>query len=359
MSRRGAAALGVASVLGVIGLIIVVIGPWSSESSPTKRAALTSAQVFAAAPREPRAVAPAVSRRTVKRSRLAHRNLGARAAARLASRTFAPALASDSAQAKALIAKRGGVRRYVDDHTAVPRKGRGMIVSSAPLRHRAASGKKVDVDTRLVRKGARFATASTAVKSTLGVYLADGIDAGTAPRVTVSGEPATARRMAGDKLMYANTATDTDVIAVAKNRGVEVLTVLRSIRSPERQAWSVDVPEGGRLAAADGGGVDVLGADGKPVSTISAPKAFDAAGRVVNAKLEPTVDGRMELTADHRAEGVTYPVIVDPLIQPYWDSNGNGLWYGAHTDGLAGWTTIQGDNKWQLLARPADVLRPG
>ena len=49
--------------------------------------------------------------------------------------------ASESADAKALIVERGGVRRDIDDHTAVPRKGRGMIVSTTPLRRRAASGK--------------------------------------------------------------------------------------------------------------------------------------------------------------------------------------------------------------------------
>lgn len=93
--------------------------------------------------------------------------------------------------------------------------------------------------------GMRIASASSgsAVLTGLGIGL----------RALVHSVPGSVLSGDDQSVFYGNVATDTDELQTATPDGVELLTQLRSVRSPLTQRYELSLPAGDRAVAADGG----------------------------------------------------------------------------------------------------------
>jgi len=86
---------------------------------------------------------------------------------------FGDRIAQMTEGAQDAVAADGGVQRYLDDYTVVPRGGGRLLMSSVPLRHRDASGRSVPIDLSLVEDGNAVQPASSPVD----VAIADSSEA--------------------------------------------------------------------------------------------------------------------------------------------------------------------------------------
>jgi len=259
------------------------------------------------------------------------------------------------------VAADGGVQRYLDDYTVVPRGGGRLLMSSVPLRHRDGSGRSVPTDLSLVEDG----NAVQPVSSPAPVAIADSFrggvvvnDVGVTVNVGGGADPA-AQTFDDNSVVYPRVATDTDAVAAATAQGAELFTVLRSADSPEQEQLSVDVPAGGRLLADASGGAHVEAADGSTAVSISAPRAQDAVGRDVPVQMTPSADGRsLEIDVPHRGLGFAYPILVDPVVSPWLDGSGNGWWFSGHRDGLERWGVSDGHGSGAAFAPRSTCYTP-
>ncbi|WP_205696228.1 hypothetical protein [Conexibacter sp. SYSU D00693] len=301
-----------------------------------------------------RALETATARAARRRSRTAHAGLSDRQAERVVRRHFSDELTAQQGDVSRILGRRGGVRRYLSDFTAVPRRGHGVITSTQPLRVGARDGSKAPVDLRLRPRRGRYAPVRATSGSRIARRLSGGfsLEGGTRVRF-VSGKDVNPRGRVidGRQVLFPNAAQDTDVIAMPRAVGFEFFTVARSARSPERQVLHVNVPNGGRLVQAKDGGLRVVSATGRPVATISRPVAEDAQGRPVQASMRAADADSIVLTVRHHGRDVAYPVLVDPVVQPWQAGNGDGWWYSGNSSGLERWTTAQSDangNYWAV-----------
>lgn len=115
----------------------------------------------------------------------------------------------------------------------------------------------------------------------------------------------------GSKAFYANTDTDTDTIAEALPLGAEISWALRSPAAPESLPLEFGDTASEFKLLADGGASFDAGPLGE--GTISAPTAWDAQGKSVEAKLVTTRRG-VVVRVGHKREDLAYPVIVDPAV---------------------------------------------
>ncbi|HEX2127125.1 MAG TPA: hypothetical protein VHF45_11275, partial [Thermoleophilaceae bacterium] len=266
------------------------------------------------------------------RSRTRHRDLSASSALRLTRRQF-PAFSSQPAF-KGYSPKLGeSIERYLHAGTArvSDRAGnRSIVESTYPLRGTTPSGRTAPVDLSLQRHGSGFAPASAAVEVRFPARIADGIamglgdDAGLVVR-PVNARKAKARRLGSGKVMYANTARDTDTLAAATPLGVELFTQIRSVDSPEVHAFRVDLPRGAKLRKRGRGAEIVRG--GKSLGVVNPPLAWDADNRRVPVRMS-VARNRLQLVVPHRRADLAYPLMVDPLIESfqYWRTDPTMDW---------------------------------
>jgi hypothetical protein len=115
--------------------------------------------------------------------------------------------------------------------------------------------------------------------------------------------------------LYPGVDTDTDLLASATPRGVELFRLMRSPRSPDTQVLRLRLPAGDSLAKAPGGGAQVS-QGGKPVLSIGAAKAVDAQG--VGVPVTMGVSGNsLRITVSRGKDDWAYPILVDPAIDSY------------------------------------------
>jgi hypothetical protein len=227
------------------------------------------------------------------------------------------------------------VERYTSDYTAIVDKGPGakaaggtaLAVSSVPLRTR--HHKPVDLSLR--RRPGGLGPASSLADFTLPYNLGDGITLADGIRLTVDSSLAAGvspSRIGSSSALYPNVAKDTDMMASASPRGVELFRVVRSPRSPSTERLRLHVPDGTSLRQIRGAGVE-LDRAGKTVVSIAPPRAVDAQGRTVPVRM--TLKGhtlRVTLSAGDR--DWAYPILVDPAIDSYAWADFPG-WYGYNT----------------------------
>jgi hypothetical protein len=285
--------------------------------------------------------------------------LSAAEAKRVASVAFGGSLRAPDASE--LVRRAGGVKRFVSDNSAVVNGSHRLLVSSSPLRLKTPTGDAL-MDTRLRLRGKAFRPVRSPRSVAIGRRLDDGLNVGGVPRITVQaqGERAATvgRRLSGSRVLYANAAPDTDVVLANRAEGVEILSVVRSVKSPERLRIAVDVPRGGGVIADGTGGLRIRDARGRDLGLMSAAVARDAAGASVPASLQP--DGRRHaiLETRHRGRSVTYPILVDPLVRPYLDPYGNGAWFGGDRTGIEEWATTQSDSSGTYWATRSTCYQP-
>jgi RHS repeat-associated protein len=146
---------------------------------------------------------------------------------------------------------------------------------------------------------------------------------------------AQAGRVVGDRVFYANTATDTDFMASPEPNGVDAAWQLRSSASPDASSLVFSLPAGDSLTTSSsvpGGAVIVRG--GQTVVSILAPDAEDAAGNQVPASY--VVSGDTLTVNVDVSGGVQYPVLVDPNI--YVGGYGSGVWPDCGSGGNSGFS---------------------
>ncbi len=230
------------------------------------------------------------------------------------------------------------VQRYVDDRTVVlaADENRPAVLVELPRAARAENGegRKVPVDLAVTRRGGGLQPANAAAAVVMPEALEQGVAVG-GTRVIPDGVSDAKVSSSGDQVAYANALTDTDVVVKPVTAGVELFWQLRSPRAPERLVVDVAVPKGAVLEG--GSGEDATATvvqDGKPITTISAPKALDAQGQDVAVTME--VQGsQIVLAVPHRDLDIAYPLLVDPVIED-WSTDGACMWYLQCPDALDG-----------------------
>jgi len=229
-----------------------------------------------------------------------------------------------------------------------PAGHRGLVVSSVPMHSSVGGQGDRALDLGVVDRGAVFAPANPAVATTVPkqtsgeVVLGDlGIGLGAARQAS--------GRIVGGRVLYPNSARDTDQAVSVLPTGIETFTLLRSPAAPRSLAVGLRLPAGARVVSSDamGGGFDVV-RDQHRVAHIPLPTASDAVGRAVAVRTAVSASG-LELTVDATAKDTAWPVTVDPAVYydfnnrltspgwaPYTSGDGGGSWAFLNPEGGAG-----------------------
>lgn len=201
----------------------------------------------------------------------------------------------------------------------VEQEGRREVIdSTVPMQRPDAVGRPRALDLRLRRASAggfevTWPEVPLRVGDRLGDLLAVGDD-GLAVRPLVSAADIRTELRDG-RAFWANATPDTDVVAAPTIGGVEVSYLLRSPASPEHLALSLRLPAGVTASRTFErvGGIRLM-RNGRQVGSVSAPVAWDAAGRPVNVAYAIDDAGLLEMRVDHRNQTLEYPIAVDPEI---------------------------------------------
>lgn len=263
-------------------------------------------------------------------------DLGDGAALLLARREFAADL-SVAAWSPPVLAGGDRVAGYASDSTALVdgRGGRTLLSSLLPLRSPdGPDGVKSAVSTSLEARPDGFDVANPLTEVSIPTELGDGV---SLDRVGVSVTPvgvesADGRRLGGDKVFYANAATDTDFVVAALPDGFETFAQIRSADSPDNQGLRFNLPAGARLEASPDGFGAVIKRGADVLARVSPASAVDASGNSV-AVTESVSGNTVNIRVDARDSAVQYPIMLDPTItvdSQYWDR-------GTSTSSLAGW----------------------
>lgn len=212
----------------------------------------------------------------------------------------------------------------------------GIGFSSVPLRSSVASGQPQPTDLHLSQSASGFApvnplgVTSIPGRAQAPAQVGDiGISLGAA-----KDQPAV---QSGDKVIFANTTTDTDTLVTPQPGGLEIFYQLRSQRgSPEDLRLRFGLPAGATLRVATGpsaSGVEIV-RGGQVIATVPNPTARDAQGQSVPVTYVVQGDELLMHVA-HRGGDYAYPIMVDPQIVYNWNS-------GRNND--AGWGTYQNNS---------------
>jgi hypothetical protein len=214
------------------------------------------------------------------------------------------------------------VRRYTSDYTAIVDAGPGakaaggtaLAISSVPLR----TPQHKPVDLTLRDRGGNLEPASALAGFTLPADLADGIELPSGVSLSLgSGHPdgVAPARIGQSTALYADVDTDTDLLAAASPRGVELFRMMRSTRSPATEALRLKLPPGASLRESPDGGVQVVRSR-RPALSIAAPRASDAQGEAVPVSMRASGDV-LRISVAKGDRDWAYPILVDPAIDGY------------------------------------------
>ncbi|HEX6204906.1 MAG TPA: DUF6531 domain-containing protein [Solirubrobacterales bacterium] len=214
---------------------------------------------------------------------------------------------------------------------------KALLESEVPLRAPEEDGDLHKVELGLEETRAGYEPANPLVDLSLPDSAQDPIgigDEGLA--ITPVGTDATVATPIGEEdLLLPATHEDTSLLLSPIAGGLELSAMLASRNSPQELTFDVSLPQGASLRAAESGGAEVVGADGEPTATITAPHAVDAQGTEVPAAL--AVEGnRLSILVPHQGLDVAYPLFVDPEINESFNGGSNlGYWNWAWS-GVAG-----------------------
>jgi hypothetical protein len=214
-----------------------------------------------------------------------------------------------------------------------------LLVSSTPLRAETEAGVEAPIDLSVEQDGSNFEPSNPLVPIMLPADAAGQLrlpDSGVGIQLQSSDAPAAqASELQGDKVFYHEATTDTDLLEAPTMEGGEIFAQLRSIDAPERLHFRVDLPQGAELGAVNGDGLDVLRA-GQPLARIGTPSAVDAAGQSITTSLEKVGPDSFDLVTEHRSADALYPILVDPLVEDYF--NNSWAWHG-NSEFASSWST--------------------
>lgn len=142
-----------------------------------------------------------------------------------------------------------------------------------------------------------------------------------------------AGELEGDKVFYHDVATDTDLMEAPVSQGAELSVQLRSVNSPERLPFRVDLPQGAELGPTASGDLEV-DHSGEKLASIGAPSAVDAGGSPIPTHLDQTGPDTFDLVTEHQSANALYPILVDPPIEDWY----NNSWAWQGNTNFNGWT---------------------
>lgn len=127
----------------------------------------------------------------------------------------------------------------------------------------------------------------------------------------------------GDKVLYANLVTDTDLFLVPTPTGLESVLHVRSADAPESSALQLDLGPGQRVEQASAAvgvstaGYRIVDQAGEVVTTIPLPAGVDAKGRNVPVTMALEGDDKLVLHYPHNDPALQFPLVIDPVLDAY------------------------------------------
>jgi len=200
-------------------------------------------------------------------------------------------------------------------------QGAALLESTVPLRTEAPSGKLEPVDLTLEDKEGRLGPANPIAEVDVPQQLGEGIGL---PEVGVQialegAQPDRAPSIEENTAFYPNVSQDLDLAVAATPTGLETFTQVRSAAAAGPETFEMNLPQAASLRKNDAGGAEVVDG-GEKLIDIAPPYADDASGNSV--PIELGVDGSSFTFTLQPSPDVTYPILVDPLIQTYaWQQN--------------------------------------
>jgi hypothetical protein len=227
-----------------------------------------------------------------------------------------------------------------------------LLEAGVPVQARDEDGALRKVDLALADNGEGFIAANPLVDFEIPTEPQDGIDVATSAgnlRIKPVGEGNSKGIKYGDQnAFFPNIDDDRDLLVAPIAKGIETFDQLRSVNSPERLRYELDLPAGSILTSDGAGGANVVQGD-EILVHIPFPTAVDAQGANVPVHLD--IDGdAMVLEVKHRDRSVAYPLLVDPSYELseswYWYGNanlaalGDGTWqWGSNVGWIHGSTS--------------------
>ncbi|MHB1539346.1 MAG: DUF6531 domain-containing protein [Solirubrobacteraceae bacterium] len=239
-------------------------------------------------------------------------------------------------------------------------QGQGAIVESlAPIAlSEGSAGRLAPIELSLSAAHGAFQPRRAAVAVSVPRDLSEGV---SLPGAEVSLKPlgasgsgaatASAGVLDGAAVFYgaSSMGANTDALARATSRGVELLAMLRS-PGPQRLRYRVGLPEGASASQAPGGGGPIRVAQaGRTIALIPAPSALDAEGTPVPVAMTLSGDV-LELKVEDQPGRFALPVMVDPeVVGEEIDPNGLGRpgnWHFEQAPG--GGYVYDGEDPWHF-----------
>ena len=263
-------------------------------------------------------------------SRLAFAGLGGDAAVALAKRDFhieTPTWAAPGSESGSHITQ------YLGSSAASEERPGGehvLVQSTLPLQTENGSGAMVPVSVTLHEAGGAYVPANPLVPISISKTAASGVSflssgIGVVPVSASAGEAAV---VVGNRLMWTNTATDTDFISepLPGGIGVEDSWQLRSQSSPRDNSLAFRLPPGASLRTSTTvpGGAEVE-IEGRPLLLIPPASAHGADGRSIPVSY--SASGNVLTTHVDLSGNIDFPALVDPeVIGYYGEAGGNNGW---------------------------------
>jgi RHS repeat-associated protein len=314
------------------------------------------AEQQAAAEEARRAAPEAVAEREI--SRTEYEGLGREGAVALAEQDFgiaSPAWTSPVGQ------DGGHVTKYVSDSSAVETLPDGkhlLVQSTVPLLSSVGSGQSAPTSLALQEQGEAYRPANPLVPISISKTPAGGVSMplGVSVAPEQAGTPE-APVVVGDKVVYPDTATDTDYMAEAVPGGVETSWQLLSETSAQDNSLRFTLPAGAslQLSSRTPGGAEVVD-EGQVLLDIPPAVALEADGS--SLPVSYTVNGDTLTTHVDLSGSVAFPVLVDPVIVGVYGEWGNvNVWYGWKAgDNCGCFGSLEYGNLIQIGANPGNPI---
>jgi len=229
-----------------------------------------------------------------------------------------------------------------------PAGHRGLVVSSVPLHSSAGGQGDKPVDLTVQDRGSMFAPANPTVPTTVPKQTSGELSLGEL-RIRPGADRLSTGRVVDGRVLYPNSARDTDVAVGVLPTGIETFTLLRSPAAPRSLGLGLGLGAGERLVTSDapGGGFDVVRDDQQRVAHIPQPTATDAEGSPVAVRTAVSASG-LGLTVDATAKDTAWPVSVDPAVYYDFNTRQEGAGWGNYTAGgaWAFWGLQNGAGGW-------------
>lgn len=130
--------------------------------------------------------------------------------------------------------------------------------------------------------------------------------------------------LVGNAKLFENQNGSTTVILPKTDGSMQVATIIEGSSSPTTFSYDLNLPEGGRALLDKSGLISLIDASGGYLAGVAPAWAIDATGVSVPTHFE--LRGKtLTQVVQHRAKGVTYPVVADP-------------WFGVDMIDRTAWT---------------------